>query len=426
MKKLIALLCAFAVCFSLASCGKESKKDESVKEVNAETTEKESNVLTVKAAMLKGDHLYFVVENNFDKPVKGFDYAYASYDSDGEVIGDSYTHTCSDAVNIAPGKKQCVEGYVFDSDSVYVDIMITSVTFGEDDTWELKNRYEKTPKNTFDIDAYKKNVAALANEVTDLQDNPYLDIATSFVYDDSAYFVVENISGKTIIDFEIIYRKYDANGLSIDNGYSRQKISSANMLAGEKDAVSAWESSTAYVKGVISSITFDSGEKWSNPDAEIWAITRGNFSVEEYNAEIAAMAEEAKKAETAPYLTIVSTEKYNDNSYSSSDDFDFDIKNISGKTISKADFMVLEYDANGYAISTSSYNNYCKNSRTVSGTVNLSPDEQSGFTSDLFFSAECEQYKCIVSAVTFDDGTEWKNPYLYEWILVNSPKYIAS
>ena len=64
MKKLIALLCAFAVCFSLASCGKESKKDESVKEVNAETTEKESNVLTVKATMLKGDHLYFVVENN--------------------------------------------------------------------------------------------------------------------------------------------------------------------------------------------------------------------------------------------------------------------------------------------------------------------------------------------------------------------------
>lgn len=425
MKKTIAILCALAICFSLAACGgKSDSKKSSEKE---SVTEEKRSGLQVVTAFVSDNDVNVVVENNYAKTVTGFDVAYVGYDNSGKAVQEYHQTDSISSVKIANGQRECVsfyDGYDF----AYVDVIITSVTFEDGKTTENRGVdmwSEMALESTFSVDEYKDKLASLGEEAVKTADNDYLKITATFVYDNYLNIVAENLSDKTIIDFQITYICYDSNGLVVTKGYETGNVSAANLVAGAKDSYRYYEPGCAYARVIVSSITFSGDEIWENPDAAIWAVTRGDFSVDEYNAEIAAMAANAKSAETNPYITIVSTRKFDNNRYSNSDDLDFSVKNTSDKTISSAKFFVLQYDSNGYAIDANSYNDYCKNGDTLSGTLNLMPGTTNGYNASLYFEPSCSQFKIIPYSVTFEDGTVWDNPYLFEWILVNSKNYTA-
>ena len=84
---------------------------------------------------------------------------------------------------------------------------------------------------------------------------------------------------------------------------------------------------------------------------------------------------------------------------------------------------ILEFDSNGYPVSVSPYDVYASNGRTIGGTINLTKGSSDDYTNNLFFEANCEKYKTIISKIVFMDDEEWDNPYLYEWIIVNKDNY---
>ncbi len=49
---------------------------------------------------------------------------------------------------------------------------------------------------------------------------------------------------------------------------------------------------------------------------------------------------------------------------------------------------------------------------------------QSGSYSDtLFLQSTTTQIKTVISYIEFQDGTDWENPYLYEWVVSNNSAY---
>ncbi len=430
MKKIIALICVLALCFSLTACGgKGGDGAENTTVVDAEAEAKQNKNLQIVATFIVDGDVNIVVKNNFKKTVKDFVVALVGYDSNGLSLSSEYETSSISAANILAGEEYCAEAYCYyASDWAYAEAMITSVTFDDGETWEARNIdkwAEKSIGKTFAKAEYDAQLKAMGTEAEKSANNGSLEITHSFAYDNYVYVVVKNISTKTILSFEAIYICYDSNGLPVSDGYESGSSSSANIIAGESKCFKFYENSCSHLDAIITSIEFDDGTTWENTDYKIWAITRGNYPVADYEAKVAAMAESAKKAETNQYLSFVSSQKVNDNAYSAKDDFDFTVKNIGTQTISKASYFILQYDANGYAISVDPYDSYCKNGRALSGSINLAAGTSGSFNSSLFFDGNCKQYKVIVSQVIFEDGTEWNNPNLYDWILYNSSTYIA-
>lgn len=423
MKKIIALLCAFAICFSFAACGK--KADEETAKKNGDS--KPAKNLEITAAFVSdsdGREFCLTVKNGYDKTVTDFTVAYVGYDANGMATTNEYESSVVSAANILSGESKSIEVYAYGLDGIYVDTYITEVTFDDGKTTEIRgvDGWAKKALNaTFPIDEFKATMTALGESAAESTKCEYLNIATVFSYDSYLYVVAENTSDKTILDFKIGYLCFDANGLPVD-GYQTGNVSSANLIKGAKKSFSFFES-CAYAKAIVTSITFDDGTTWECPDAILWSVTQNTFSVDGYKAELEAMKATAVKAETTPYIEIVSTLKFDNNAYSNSDDMDFTLKNIGTLTATKVSLYVLQYDENGYAVSVSPYDTYCKNGRSLGGTANITPGSTEGFNSSLFFDDSCSQYKCIVSSVTFDDGTEWTNPYMFEWILVNNKTF---
>lgn len=422
MKKIIALLCSLAICLSFAACGK--KTDEEAAKNSGSS--KPAKALSITAAFVTDPSGEFciMVENGYDKTVTEFTVAFVGYDANGIATSSEYETTVVSAANILSGESKSIEVYTYNFNGAYVDAMVSEVTFDDGKKSEargVESWAKNALKNNFAIDEFKTTMAALGENVAENSKCEYLNISTVFSYDNNLYIVAENISDKTILDFKIGYLCFDANGLPVD-GYQTGNVSSANLIKGAKKSFSFYESCT-YAKAIVTSITFDGGETWENTDALLWSATQNTFSVDDYKAELEAMKATATQAETNPYIEIVSTRKYDNNQFSNDDDISFSLKNIGTLTASKVSLFVLQYDENGYAISVSPYDTYCKNGRSLGGTANITPGSTESFNSTLFFEANCSQYKCIVSSVTFDDGTEWDNPYMFEWILVNNKTF---
>ena len=104
-------------------------------------------------------------------------------------------------------------------------------------------------------------------------------------------------------------------------------------------------------------------------------------------------------------------------------DFSFNLENLTDQGVLEADLYVLQYDKSGFPVSVSPYDTYCVNGRTAGGNTNLSIGESRAFSSGLFCEADTENCKAILTRIKLQDGTEWTNPYQYEWILVNNKSY---
>ncbi len=292
---------------------------------------------------------------------------------------------------------------------------------------EIAEEKESENKNSDEADA---NDDTDNDEVTTLKkdafvENHGVEVVASYVYDGDVYVVVKNITEKPVLSFTVAYLAFDKNGLPTESNYKRGTNSTANIMPGEKKIVSFYGNSTdAYASAIVTNITYSDDTTWEFDKVSDWYATiKKDFTVAAYNESLTKIAAEAIKAETNEYLSIDSTEKIHRNQFSTQDDFVFTLTNKSSKDIVKATIRVLEYDENGYAVSTSPYDTYCKNDNSTGGTINIAAGDTDEFSSNLFFEASCKQYKCIVQSVEFADGETWTNPYLYEWIITNNKTF---
>ena len=117
------------------------------------------------------------------------------------------------------------------------------------------------------------------------------------------------------------------------------------------------------------------------------------------------------------------TKKYNDNMFSSQDDFDLIVKNIGNQTIQNISVIVLEYDNNGYAIRVSPYDFVTQNARAVTvDPANVEPWKTGGWNWSLFFDSECKSYDVIIYSIELKDGTTWSNENALPWMLYNEDR----
>jgi len=261
-----------------------------------------------------------------------------------------------------------------------------------------------------------------------VSENQDLRIVAAYSNDRYINIIVENISEKTILNYKVAYIEFDANGISVTTeNYKNGGVNTANLLPGDKNLSSFYGSRGKYACATVTYMEFSDGETWENHFVDNWAKeVKETFAVQQYEELLAELAPSAALAKINPHVSIESTSKEFTNRFSSLADIKFTLKNIGEKDITRASLWVLQFDSNGYAISTSPYSTYVINDRGVGGTINLAVGEVERYTDNLFLQGNCDKYKIIVATLVFADGTEWTNPYLYEWILVNTKTYIET
>lgn len=301
------------------------------------------------------------------------------------------------------------------------------------DSTDILNRVTEQASLNNDSADKKENETTKKTDKKNNQDvfsvSEDLKVCFAYSYDNSAYIVVENTSDKAILDYKVAYITFDKNGFSTvtDRKYETGQVTGANLLPNQKNICSFSDYSGAYPVAVVSNISYQNGEEWTAIGLDDWAdSTTSNFTVDSYKQSINSLSEAAKMAENNEHLKIVSSRKFHDNRFSNQDDFSFTLENISNQSIVSAQLKVLEYDDNGFAVTTAPYDKYAKNDKSTGGTINLTVGSRGTFTDNLFFVNTCSKYKCIISSIEFADGTEWTNPYLYEWIIVNCNNYIEN
>lgn len=282
-------------------------------------------------------------------------------------------------------------------------------------------------ENTTIKDTVLSNEQETETSISELSFEGTSDMAVSFAYMNDRYtnIIVENTSDRAILDYKVAYIQFDKNGFLVsDDKYEGGSVTAANLLPGDKKFSPFYGVKGKYVVATVVYIRYQGDEIWEANNIEAWADdTIKNFTIDGYKDSIAPLNDKAALAETNEYIEIVSTEKYHDNQFSNEDDLSFTLKNISSDTIESATLCLLEYDENGLAIPTSPHNTYVKNDHVIGGTINLLSDATNTFVKNLFFEATCEKYKCIIKDIVFSDGTEWTNPYVYEWIFCNCDQF---
>ncbi len=253
------------------------------------------------------------------------------------------------------------------------------------------------------------------------QENEDLKIIFSYNYDNDTNIVVKNISDKIILEYEVAYMEFDKNGLSTDD-YKKGIMEAANLLPDDK-AIGNWYGANGkYVVAIIKNVKYKGGEEWNAVGVdEYFSNLEKNFNIEEYEKNFKNKVEgNGVLAQENEFLKINYTYITHDNEFSLNKDYHYYVENISDKTILEFGIIVAEFDENGLPIRTSPYDHFSRNSRGIGGIANLASGEGQEFYNDLFLEPNCENTKCIVSYIKFYNGYEWENPYIYEWIYLNS------
>lgn len=251
-----------------------------------------------------------------------------------------------------------------------------------------------------------------------------LSVVAAYIYDGDTYVIVENTGDNPILDYKVAYINFDSNGFSTttdSRGYELGRNEAANIMPGNKTQAAWYGAKGNYAVATVTSITYADGTTWEATQLEAWAKEqKSQFSVEKYKESIKALEENATLAESNEYAEIFSYSMVHGNQFSSDLDLHFTISNNSSQGIASATIFVLEFDENGFPVSVSPYDTYCLNGHQTGGTINLAPGKTEEFIDSLFIDGTTTQIKTIISELEFQDGTTWKNPYLYEWVLVNN------
>lgn len=284
----------------------------------------------------------------------------------------------------------------------------------------------ETESNTSDSD---NDAAPEPSEKQAFVPNEDLQVVAAFVYDNDTYVVVENVGNQAILNYLIAYISFDKNGFVAtkdSDGYELGKASTVNIMPESKD-ISGWYGADGnYVVAAIVGVDYADGTSWEADSIQIesWAEAAGReFSVEEYNANVDALKDIGALAETNEYAYLKDVSLEHENMFSNNLDLNFTVENTSDQGILGLNIFVLEFDENGFPVSVSPYDTYCKNGHITGGTINLSAGSSSEYVDDLFAQSTTTQIKTIITYIEFQDGTEWNNPYMYEWIIGNNSAY---
>lgn len=328
---------------------------------------------------------------------------------------------------------------------IMVTLIISQVSCGKDDDKQNAINTNDVQDSSLPVDdekESKENGEETSNQeefqyVSDQETEPKaefeanadLEVVATFVYDNDTYVVVENVGEKAILNFKVAYVNFDSNGFATttdSDGYLQGKVDAANLMPGAK-TIAGWYSSSksgSYAVAVVTSVDYADGSNWNATNINSWSDSiRASFSIENYKNDINAMKETAVLAETNEYASVANFSIVHRNQFTSSYDFDFSIKNTSDQGITSISIFVLEFDENGFPVSVSPYDTYCLNGHSTGGTINLAPEQNGEYTDNLFLDGTTSQIKFIIFKIQFQDGTEWFNPYTYEWIIANNNAY---
>lgn len=264
---------------------------------------------------------------------------------------------------------------------------------------------------------------------TIFEPNEDLQVVTAFVYDNDTYVVVENTGTQPILNYRIAYINFDKNGFVAtrdSDGYERGKNDTANLMPGDKDIGGWYGADGIYAVAAVVSIDYADGTTWEANEMQVenWAKEASNsFSVEEQKNEVSRLKETGSLAETNEFASLTDYTIKHGNQFSSDHDLHFSLQNTSDQGITRLNIFVLEFDKNGFPVAVNPYDTYCINGHQTGGTVNLASGASSSYSDDLFISSTTTQIKGVISYIEFQDGSEWNNPYLYEWILGNCNAY---
>lgn len=285
-----------------------------------------------------------------------------------------------------------------------------------------ENKNEQPEFNTTEVSESKYS----KEPTTSFEENQDLKIVASFVYDNDTYVVAENVGEQAILNFKIAYINFDKNGFTTTNDYKTGKAETVNLMPGEKNIFSWYGATGDYALSAITNVDYADGSTWETTVAQLdsWAKTaRTNFSMDDYKESIILMKETGVLAETNDYVTLADFYIKHDNRFSAKHDFHFSVTNTSEQGITRLNVFVLEFDENGFPVNVNPYDTYCINGHMTGGNINLAAGQTGSYSDDLFLSPTTDQIKAAITHIEFQDGTEWDNPYIFEWIITNNNSY---
>lgn len=315
-----------------------------------------------------------------------------------------------------------------DKDSDKNNTTDTNDVLDSSSTVNNESNSKENSKETSNQDESQHESEQETEPEAEFEANADLEVITSFIYDDYTYVVVENVGDKAILNFKVAYINFDNNGFTTTTtsvGYEQGSDDTANLIPGTK-TIARWYSGTSgkYAVAVVTGVDYADGSNWKASNINRWSDSaRTSFSIEDYKNNIIMMKETAVLAETNEYASVTNYSIVHRNQFSTSCDFDFSIKNTSSQGITSINMFVLEFDENGFPVSVSPYDTYCINGHGTGGTINLAAEQNGDYTTDLFLDGATTQIKFIIFKIQFQDGTEWFNPYIYEWIIANNNAY---
>ena len=254
-----------------------------------------------------------------------------------------------------------------------------------------------------------------------------LRVLAAYVYDGDTYVLVENTGDRPILNFRLAYINFDKNGFPTTtdrSGYDTGRAEAVNLMPGEKNIFSWFGASGSYALAEITGVDYSDGSDWSAAGLNGWAQSvRSGFDTDENSASLKALGADGALAEACEYASLTEVYLNHGNQFSNSLDLHFSVQNTGTLGITKLTLFVLEFDENGFPVSVKPYDTCCLNGHNTGGTINLAAGQTGIYEDDLFISSTTTQIKTVIARLEFQDGSEWDNPYIYEWIISGCGAY---
>ena len=254
-----------------------------------------------------------------------------------------------------------------------------------------------------------------------------LSVLAAYVYDGDTYVLVENTGERPILSFSLAYINFDKNGFPTTtdrDGYDSGRAEAVNLMPGEKNIFSWYGASGSYALAVITGVDYADGSDWSAAGLNGWAQSaRSGFDADKYAASVEALGSDGALAEACEYASLTEVYINHGNQFSSSHDLHFSVQNTGALGITKLTLFVLEFDENGFPVSVRPYDTCCLNGHKTGGAINLAAGESGSYEDSLFISPTTTQIKTAIAHLEFQDGSEWDNPYIYEWLISGCGAY---
>lgn len=276
-------------------------------------------------------------------------------------------------------------------------------------------------------DANEPDEPTKAPEPAEFQPNEDLTAVTGFIYDNSTYILIENTGNKPILDYVVAYMTFDKNGfptITDSDGYERGRDDAANLMPGDKTLPSWYGGKGNYVAATVSYVKYADGTEWEAQYLDVWAAeTKNSFNMDDYAAAFSSLKEVGAQALSCEYATLTNVKLEHGNRYSNDLDLWFTVTNIGSQGIAEMILFIMEFDEDGFPVSVSPYDTYCLNGHSTGGSINLASGNTGTYTNDLFADGSTAHLKSVIYSLTFQDGSEWFNPYVYEYIIANNSAY---